>query len=253
VSATPGVWNNIAYQLGLKKVHLDRARSYAESAVFSTSALLRNISLDSLDRRQLSQTSSLGNDWDTLGWVAFAEGNLNEAESYVSAAWQLEQHSEVAEHLGEIYEKRRNTEDATHYYALSLAARRPEPETRERLANLVGAAKVDSVVAEHQEELRRLRTLEVKNVNKKDGSAAFFILLMPGNAGLAKVDSVKFLSGSESLKDMSDALQTAKFSQTFPKADPVKILRRGVLSCQASSSDCTFVLDLPEDVKSLDQ
>lgn len=253
LSATAGVWNNIAYQLGLKKVHLDRARSYAESAVSSTSASLRTISLDSLDRRQLSQTSSLGSDWDTLGWVAFAEGNLDEAERYVSAAWQLEQHTEVAEHLGEIYEKRRNTRDATHYYALSLAARRPEPETRERLANLVGAAKVDSVVADHQDELRRLRTLEVKNVNKKEGSAAFFILLVPGNAGLAKVDSVKFLSGSQSLKDMSDALQTAKFSQTFPKSDPVKVLRRGVLSCQASSSDCTFVLDLPEDVKSLDQ
>ena len=100
ISATPNVWNNIAYELSFKKAHLDRARSYAESAVSSTSASLRNISLDSLDRRQLNLTSSLGNAWDTLGWVAFAEGNLKEAERYVSAAWQLEQHSEAADHAG---------------------------------------------------------------------------------------------------------------------------------------------------------
>ena len=252
ISATPNVWNNIAYELSVKKAHLDRARSYAESAVSSTSAALRNISLDSLDRRQLNLTSSLGNAWDTLGWVAFAEGNLKEAERYVSAAWQLEQHSEAAKHIGEIYEKRGNTGEAVHYYALSLAARRPEAETRERLAGLVTAAKADSVVTERQQELTRLRTLEVRNINKKDGSAAFFILLSPGEADFAKVEAVKFLSGGESLKDMGDALKTAKFSQTFPKADPVKILRRGILSCQATSPDCEFVLDLPEDVKSLD-
>jgi Flp pilus assembly protein TadD len=252
ISATPTVWNNIAYQLGLKKVHLDRARSYAESAVSSTSASLRNISLDSLDRRQLNLTSSLGNDWDTLGWVAFAEGNLNEAEQYVSAAWQLEQHSEVAEHLGEIYEKQGNKGEAIHYYALSLAARRPEPETRKRLAAFVTSAKVDSVVAEHQDELRQVRTLKLRNLSKKDGSAAFFFLLSPGNTDLAKVEGVKFLSGNETLKDLSDELQTANFRQRFPKADPLKVLRRGILSCGATSPDCTLVLDLPEDVKSLD-
>ena len=92
----------------------------------------------------------------------------------------------------------------------------------------------------------------MRNINKKDGSAAFFILLSPGEADFAKVEAVKFLSGGENLKDMCDVLKTAKFSQTFPKADPVKILRRGILSCQATSPDCTFVLDLPEDVRSLD-
>ena len=38
LSATPLVWNNIAYQLSLKKSHLDRAQQYAESAVSATTA-----------------------------------------------------------------------------------------------------------------------------------------------------------------------------------------------------------------------
>src|SRR5271165_2048593 len=42
LAATPLVWNNIAYQLSLKKSHLDRAQQYAESAVSATAAALRN-------------------------------------------------------------------------------------------------------------------------------------------------------------------------------------------------------------------
>jgi Flp pilus assembly protein TadD len=252
ISATPNVWNNIAYQLSLKKAHLERARSYAESAVSSTSASLRNISLDSIDRRQLGLTPGLANDWDTLGWVAFAEGNLNDARRFVSAAWQLDQDSDVADHLGQIYEKSGNKEEATHFYALSLSARRPDQETRERLATLVTTEKVDSLTAEHQKELLELRTVKLKNSSKKDGSAAFFILLGPGEADLTKVEAVKFVSGSESVKDMGDTLRTAKFSQAFPDASSIKVLRRGILSCTSTSSDCTFVLDLPEDVRSVD-
>ena len=37
ISATPSIWNDIAYQLALKSAHLDVARRYAESAVSATS------------------------------------------------------------------------------------------------------------------------------------------------------------------------------------------------------------------------
>ena len=57
LSATPLVWNNIAYQLSLKKAHLDRAQQYAESAVSATAAALRNISLDRLTQQDLPLVS----------------------------------------------------------------------------------------------------------------------------------------------------------------------------------------------------
>ena len=55
--ATPLVWNNIAYQLSLKKTHLDRAQQYAESAVSATAAALRNLSLDRLTQKDLPLVS----------------------------------------------------------------------------------------------------------------------------------------------------------------------------------------------------
>ena len=51
ISASPLVWNNIAYQLSLKNTHLDKAQQYAESAVASTAAGLRNLSLDQLNQQ----------------------------------------------------------------------------------------------------------------------------------------------------------------------------------------------------------
>ena len=76
--------------------------------------------------------------WDTLGWVYYAEGNLDKAEKYVAAAWQLGQHGEVGDHLGQIYEKRGDKEKAIRTYALALNGLRPIPETRGRLGSLLG-------------------------------------------------------------------------------------------------------------------
>ena len=252
ISASPGVWNDIAYQLSLKASHLDQAHNYVESAISSVSASLRNLTLDSIERRQLGLTSSLASDWDTLGWVAFAENKLDEAEKYVFAAWQLSLSAATADHLGQIYAKRGEKDDAIRMYALSLNARRPEPETRDRLTALVGADKVEANVSERQKQLLQLRTLTLKNPGNKDGHAEFFLLLGPGDRENARIEAVKFIKGNEGLKEMADALKSLKVAQSFPQADAARLLRRGILTCTASEPDCTFVLELPADVRSVD-
>jgi tetratricopeptide (TPR) repeat protein len=255
LSATPLVWNNIAYQLSLKKSHLDRAQQYAESAVSATTAALRNVTLDRLTPQELPLVPSLIAYWDTLGWVYFSEGNLDKAEKYVAAAWGLGHHGEVGDHLGQIYEKRGDKNLALQTYALSLSALRPDPETRGRLATLTGGeAKVDATVAKYKENLQQLRTIDLGKVAKETGSADFFILLSRGSAkqGPAAVEGVKFASGDEKLKVFTDALRTAEYRVTFPDDTPVKILRRGVLDCSTTTGRCTFVLTLPDDVRTVD-
>ena len=277
LSATPLVWNNIAYQLSLKKSHLDRAQQYAESAISATTAALRNVSLDRLTPQELPLVPSLIAYWDTLGWVYFNEGRLDNAEKYVSSAWQLGHHGEVGDHLGQIYEKQGKKDLALRTYALCLSGLRPIPETRDRLAVLAGGnAKVDATVAKHKEELQRLRTIDLGKVAKETGSADFFVLLSrgpshpdsahpdsahPGSAhpgsgrgesSAATVEAVKFASGDEKLKVFTDALRTAEYRLTFPDDTPVKILRRGILSCSTATGACEFVLMLPDDVRTVD-
>ncbi len=287
LSATPLVWNNIAYQLSLKNSHLDRAQQYAESAISATTAALRNVSLDRLTAQDLPLVRSLIAYWDTLGWVYFSEGNLDKAEKYVAAAWGLGQHGEVGDHLGQIYEKQRKKDLALQTYALCLNGLRPIPETRDRLAALAGGpAKVDATVAKYKEELQHMRTIDLGKVAKENGSAEFFVLLSRGlghpdsghpdsghadsshadsghlgavhsgsdraENSAATVEAVKFASGDEKLKIFTEALRTAEYRLTFPDDTPVKILRRGVLTCSTATGNCSFVLMLPDDVRTVD-
>jgi tetratricopeptide (TPR) repeat protein len=252
LNATPLVWNNIAYQLSLKKTHLDRAQQYAESAVSATAAALRNVSLDRLTRNDLSLVPSLIAYWDTLGWIEFDEGNLDKAQKYVAAAWELGHHGEVGDHLGQIYAKRGEKDLALRTYALSMNGLRPTPETRDRLASLAGGdAKADAAVARYKDDLERLSTVDLGKTSQT-GNADFFILLSGGARESAKVDAVRFISGDEKLKSYADALRTADYHLTFPDDTPVKILRRGTLSCSVTTGSCKFVMTLPEDVRTVD-
>jgi tetratricopeptide (TPR) repeat protein len=252
LAATPTVWNNIAYQLSLKDSHLDRAQQYAESAVSATAAALRNVSLDRLSNKDLPLVSSLIAYWDTLGWVHFGEGDLSKAEKYVAAAWELGHHGEVGDHLGQIYQKRGDKDRALRTYALSMNGLRPTPETRGRLASLAGGeAKVDSTVAHYKDELQRLITIDLGKATQTS-NADFFILISGGGGAASKVDSVKFVSGDEKLKSYTGALKTADYHLTFPDDTPVKVFRRGTLSCAIATGKCEFVLTLPDDVRTVD-
>jgi tetratricopeptide (TPR) repeat protein len=247
ISATPIIWNNIAYQLSLKRAHLDKAQQYAESAVAATAAALRNLSLEQLGQRDLALVPSLIAYWDTLGWVHFAAGHLEQSERYVSAAWNLGQHGEVGDHLGQIYEKRGDKQKAIRTYALAMNGLRPIPETRGRLAGLVGGDdKVNAIVAKYRPELQNARTLPVGRFPRASGNAEYFVAL----SGQV-VDGVKFVSGEDNMRAMAEALRGLHYSVLFPDDTPTKILRRGVLSCPGTTGDCTLVLMLPDDVRSV--
>jgi Flp pilus assembly protein TadD len=252
ISATPVVWNNIAYQLSLKNAHLDKAQQYAESAVAATAAELRNLRLEQLSNRDLALVPSLIAYWDTLGWVHFGRGDLDKAEKYVSAAWLLGQHGEVGDHLGQIYEKRGQKQKAIETYALALSGLRPIPETRGRLAALVGGEdKIAPTVAKYKEELQNLRTLDVGKLTSQSASAEFFVLFSPAGSGVS-IDNVKYVSGDETLKPFADALRKAKYNLVLPDDTPTKILRRGVLSCSSNGGACHFVMLLTDDVRTVD-
>jgi tetratricopeptide (TPR) repeat protein len=253
LSDRPIIRNNIAYTLAVKGVHTDAARRYAESAVSTAEAALRNLSLAQVKRNDFGWTSVLAMCWDTLGWVEFVDGNLQKAEKYVLSGWQLNPISEGADHLGQIYEKLGEKERAIHFYGLAMNAPGPEPEIRGRLAALAGGdGKVDAIIEKSRDGLTAQRTVTLGNKSKREGKADFFILLARGQGLEMSADDVKFVTGDDSLKVFSEALRAAQYRQSAPDETRVKVLRRGTLSCAAAAADCTLLLALPEDARSAD-
>jgi len=258
LSPEPTTWNNVAYYLTLSGVRLERAQQYAESAVAAVSADLRNVSLDRLTTRDLQRVSSIAAYWDTLGWVHFEKGDLAKAERYVKAAWMLDLHGEVGDHLGQIFEKQGRKQDAIGTYALAMAAPRPVPETRGRLAKLAGGEKrIDGPIAKGREQFATLNTVLLGKLlkdEKEKQEAEFYVLLAPpqgGSGGNAAVEEVKFISGSEKLRPLASAVRAAKFPNTFPDENPAKIVRRVTLTCMPDTG-CTLVLRSADSITSVD-
>jgi len=257
----PTVWNNVAYYLSLSGTNLDRAQQYAESAVAAVSADLRNISLDRLTTRDLQKVSSLAAYWDTLGWVHFQKGDLPKAERYVKAAWLLDLHGEVGDHLGQIHEKQGRKEDAIVRYASALAASRPEPETRERLNALLPKyteKELDALVQTRgRGELMNSRLIAsvAPWTDETPAEADFFVLLSVSSATPRKahVEAVKFIQGNEKLRGMAEDLTTAEFGFEAPDATPTRLVRRGTLQCPAKAElkTCSFLLQPAERVTSV--
>jgi len=251
LSQTPAVWNNVAYALAEHNLDLDKAAQYAESAIAATAANLRNIVLTRLSLDDLNQVASIGVYWDTLGWINFRKGDLDQAERYIRAAWLLNQHGEVGDHLAQIYEKRGDKQQAARMYAEAIAAPHSAPETRARLIVLLGGnAGIDELVAKNKPELTKVRVFPAGDLLKENARADFVVLLSPG-AKNPKVDAVKFLSGSQDLRPFTEKLRALDFGPMFPDATPAKLVRRGTLACNATTGACTFTLTLPEEVRTL--
>ena len=265
---SPNTWNTIAYDLAEKNQNLQEAHHYAEMAVKAQEAETELLWLERLERGDLEIPKLLGATWDTLGWVYFRLGDLDDAETYINAAWRLSQDPDEADHLGQIFEKQGKKQAAAQAYAWALAARGgaiPSPlaraastrlslpipdkhETRQRLLNLMGTdSRADALVREASDDLNHMRTVKLRPIVPKLLSADFFVLISPG----PKAEEVKFISGAEELRSAAKDLEVAKFDVFFPDDHKTKILRRGILMCHPGSYGCEFVLYTPDSVKSL--
>jgi len=255
ISPGPRVFNDIAYDLSLSQVQLDKAQQYAESAVTAVANGLRNVDLSRLTSDDLENVSSLVAYWDTLGWVQFQKGNLDLAEKYIAAAWSIGHHSEVGYHLGQIYEKRGKHDEAIHLYALAAVAKRLVPEARESLDRLAGKERSESLIKQATEELPGTYTLKLDSLlgNLKDNvEAEFYVVLVPGASRHSQVESVKFLHGDEKLRVHGAALKTATYNFDFPDETMTKVVRRGTLLCRQKNGGCTFVMLSPEFITSVE-
>ncbi|MFZ0579538.1 MAG: DUF3857 domain-containing protein [Candidatus Acidiferrales bacterium] len=241
--------NDAAYVLADKGVDLEDALKYAERSVGEAESDSAEIDLDNLAFDNLKQTTSLAAGWDTLGWVHFRLGHFDLAEKYLNAAWVLDQDAVSADHLGQLYEKLGKTHEAVIAYSHALSAVGTHPEnSAARLKALRPGAKYQAGEKPDSSVLQDMRTVTLKRKSMKHASAEFYLLFSSDG----KPPQVKFISGSDSLEELSKDLAAAKYNVSFPDSEPAQILRRGVLDCEPEVPVCMFVLIPPDSVRSLE-
>jgi tetratricopeptide (TPR) repeat protein/transglutaminase-like putative cysteine protease len=252
--AGPEVLNDAAYVLADANVRLSKAKEYAEKAVQLVEA--ESLSAKN-DDTGMAATRSLSNSWDTLGWVYFREGDLQRALTYVEAAWQLGQHPEPGDHLGQILEKLGKTKEAAHQYELAAAAMsnaapalanaQIRAEINKRYTKLTGK-ELNLNPALHRlpsgrwsmmpgEELSRARSFKVAGITGPKGSATFTMVIDREN-----IRETRFVTGDESMKPLAERLKQLKLNTKFPTGSKAVLMKRGLLMC---ASSCDFVVMLP--------
>jgi tetratricopeptide (TPR) repeat protein len=127
--------NSVAYALAEKKKGLPQALQYAEKAVHQVEEESSKIQLSQLEIHNFTVSNTLAAYWDTLGWVHFGLGNLDQAERYLKPAWAVTQDAVIGDHLGQVYEKLGKKQQAARAYrlALQVIGRNGDTQMRERL------------------------------------------------------------------------------------------------------------------------
>jgi len=216
LDSSPLMLNDIAYSMADAKKNLPLSLEYARKAVKEEEEASAKVTLSGLKPEDLRHTSALAAYWDTLGWVYFRMGNLDQAEKYVNASYTLSPVDVVGDHLAQI---------------------RKQPGKSAPLGS---------------SDANLMRTVKLNRLVPGTASAEFFVLLSqnPGTSQ-AKVEDVKFISGSDELKSADQALRSAKLKVVFPDDGPTRLVRRGILGCYAVTG-CSFVMLEPNDVHSVD-
>ncbi len=252
----PLILNNVAYALADNGQDLPDALAYSQEAVSGEEEVAQKIDLYHLANADLASTQTLAEFWDTLGWVQFRLGHLDEAENYLKPAWQVSQYAVIADHLGQVYEGLHKTHEAVEMYQYALVTiehRLPadrQQAIRARLKTLDPKAETSALPGIGKktpvDELLAMRVVKLPRLVKGSASGEFFLLFAPG-----KVQDAQFISGADELADSEHALMAAPFQVPFPTGSSGRIIRRGVVECtQAAGCEITlYPLDSVRSVK----
>jgi tetratricopeptide (TPR) repeat protein len=238
----PEIVFRAAYYLAAQGISLDLAEQSVREALteFDPTNPARAISTSYSDSF-IERTGLLLGMWDTLGWVLYKKGAVQEAESYARAAWRNRQDIAACRELGEILTAEEKSVEAMDVYTIGLAAfesdnpggmaKAPDAiAARDALAQLKQEGNI-STVTDPKEALLALRTLDLGPVAKPQGPRPYAVTM-----------TVSGLSGYPADGDAAEEPVTVADRKLlldfFPPDSNVKLIRKGTIQC---SKTCSLV------------
>ncbi|MGC1782680.1 MAG: DUF3857 domain-containing protein [Acidobacteriaceae bacterium] len=244
----PGMMNDSSYELADAGLELPLAESRTRAALTSMDSESKAWTLDANSSALLAKSRLTVATWDTLGWVLFREGKVDEAGSFLKAAWRNAPSPTIAEHLGELEEAKGEKNAALGTYELGLASVRHfvgmgaqppktnpiETKLRER-ADALRKKGAKTPVGNPTQVLQNLRTFSLGAANGMSGSAQYWLLLTDGKVGSTKT------IGTERLQGGLERMTKINLAEYWPAGSHANLVRKGILFCGANG--CQLVLE----------
>jgi transglutaminase-like putative cysteine protease/tetratricopeptide (TPR) repeat protein len=188
--------------------------------------------------------------WARMGWAKSLQGENLAAMQFLQSAWLLSESGIVADRLGQVLEKQGQPEKALHMYALAIAAsgstktdNNDAQDSRARLSKLAGGAAVaEKEIIQAQAELLHGQTVKLGSITGKTVSARFNLVFDSS----PRPERAEFVDGDETLRSAAEQLREQNFPVRFPDVSSVKIVRRGLLSCNRSGCSIDLLPIEPE-------
>ncbi len=239
-----GILNDAAYELADRGVELPLAETSARKAVSRLEEETRSWTLDENPQLLREKTNLLDASWDTLGWVLYREGKLDEARAYIEASWRGRQSAEVGKHLGDVAAAKGDTSAALGYYELAAATANPYGATKVQQAEAKNlAAKIAALrkagtadpISDEGDALQKMRKISLGSAGGLAGVAEYKLLLSSGKIARAEP------SGAKSLQGGVERLQKASLPGFIPSGSQANLVMLGMLNCH--SGVCELVLE----------
>ena len=105
----PLYMNDAAYELADARLELPLDEKKVREALKKMDEKTSAWTLDERPEALKATSSLLAATWDTMGWILYREGKVQEARTYIQAAWMNQHHKEVKGHLDQIDDELQKT------------------------------------------------------------------------------------------------------------------------------------------------
>jgi Domain of Unknown Function with PDB structure (DUF3857)/Transglutaminase-like superfamily len=223
----------------------------------------RSIRLSGNDPHSLYWTEGLATAWFVRGWSALAVNDLPTAETYLRAAWKLNQDPLSGFLLGWLLEVKQDRVSAAHQYELAhissanslFGGFSPQADDiRKRIADgykRVTGRELTATPLNHgtydgslQAEIDKANEIhQFVHATKLTGEALYMVDSAPGAPA-----KVSMISGDKGFEQLGLLLQSHGFTQLFPKGSKARLLREVRIVCSPYSGCDAYQL-LPGSIR----
>jgi transglutaminase-like putative cysteine protease/uncharacterized protein HemY len=237
----PESMNDAAYILSETGHDLAYAEAMSRKSVEMIEEKSASITTAEANSKAFAYSNLLIAAWDTLGWILYQEGKLEDAQPLVTAAWRDGLNAETGDHLGQLYEAMHKKDEACAAYRVADAAANSNtpPQVRKHIRD--GFTRLEAGGAKPgpkngTEALQSSRTYKLGHVAGMNGWGTFRIELTAEG-----VIEAQQMSGDHRIESVGDAIKKIKFPELVPVSSKAHLLRSAVVSC-SQTAGCEVVL-----------